>query len=312
MTTLLVSHADCLAHDTSPGHPESSDRLRAVMRALEGSDFQALVRENAPLASDEQILRAHPQSHISGLVAAVEQTALMEHVRLDADTIVSAGSMNAARRAAGAVCHAVGAVARGEVRNAFCAIRPPGHHAEQTKAMGFCLFNNVVVGAMEARAVYGLERVVVIDFDVHHGNGSQAMAWDDPNLFYASTHQAPLYPGTGDASETGYGTVVNVPLAPESDGRALRQAMEGVILPALEDFAPDLIMISAGFDAHRDDPLANLNFAEADYIWITEALCDVAERLCDGRVVSSLEGGYNLEALADSAAAHVRTLMRYV
>lgn len=311
MTTLLVSHSDCLGHDTSPGHPESSDRLRAATRALEAEDFQYLVRDEAPLASDEQILRAHPQQHLSRLGMAVDHALDEHYVRIDADTIVSAGSMQAARRAAGAVCHAVGAVALGEVNNAFCAVRPPGHHAEPAQAMGFCLFNNVVIGALEARAIHGLNRVAIIDFDVHHGNGTQAMAWQDPELFYVSTHQAPLYPGTGSADETGVGNVLNVPLAEGAGRVALQQAMEGMVLPALEAFAPDLLIISAGFDGHKDDPLAGLALETADYAWVTDLLCKAAQRLCAGRVVSSLEGGYNLRALADSLSAHVRTLMQY-
>ena len=311
MTTLLISHSDCLGHDTAPGHPESPDRLRAVTRALETEEFQYVLRDEAPLATDEQILRAHPQHHLSRLGMAVDHALDEHYVRIDADTVVSAGSLQAARRAAGAVCHAVGAVAMGEVTNAFCAVRPPGHHAEPAKAMGFCLFNNVVIGALEARAVHGLNRVAIIDFDVHHGNGTQAMVWDDPELFYVSTHQAEIYPGTGAADETGAGNVLNIPLEAGAGGMALRHAVEGAVLPALEAFAPDLLLISAGFDGHKDDPLAGLALETADYVWIMDRLCQAAQRLCDGRVVSSLEGGYNLEALADSAVAHTRTLMQY-
>ena len=311
MTTLVVSHSDCLGHDTTPGHPESADRLRAVTRALEGEEFQYLLRDEAPLASDEQILRAHPYTHLSRLGMAVDHALDEGYVRIDADTIVSAGSMQAARRAAGAVCHAVGAVALGEVSNAFCAVRPPGHHAEPAKPMGFCLFNNVVIGALEARAVHGLNRVAIIDFDVHHGNGTQAMAWQDPDMFYVSTHQAEIYPGTGAADETGVGNILNVPLAAGEGGKALRHAMEGEVLPALEEFAPDLLLISAGFDGHKDDPLAGLALETADYAWVTDLLCQAAQRLCESRVVSSLEGGYNLNALADSAVAHVKALIQY-
>ncbi len=311
MTTLLVSHNDCLYHDTTPAHPESPDRLRAVLRALEDEQFQYLARDDAPLATDEQILRAHPAGHIQWIGASVDRAAQEDHVFLDADTVVSPGSFLAARRAAGAVCHAVGSVALGEASNAFCAVRPPGHHAEQTKPMGFCLFNNIVVGALEAREKYGLERVAVVDFDVHHGNGTQAMFERDPKLFFASTHQSPLYPGTGAANERGVGNILNVPLAPGGDGAALEAALRDAVVPALEAFEPDLIMISAGFDGHKGDPLANLNYETEDFGIATELLCEAAQRLCQGRVVSTLEGGYNLGDLAASAAAHVAALMRY-
>jgi acetoin utilization deacetylase AcuC-like enzyme len=228
---------------------------------------------------------------------------------LDPDTIISPGSGEAALRAAGALVAAVDAVVAGEARNAFCAVRPPGHHAEAARAMGFCLFNNVAVGAEQARKVHGMARVAVVDFDVHHGNGTQHMFEEDADLFYASTHQSPLYPGTGDAEETGVGNIVNVPLTPMSGSREFRSAMSGIVLPALARFRPDLVMISAGFDAHADDPLASLRFLEADYEWATRQLMAVADEFCGGRVVSTLEGGYDLEALAASAAAHVRALM---
>jgi acetoin utilization deacetylase AcuC-like enzyme len=311
MTTLLVTHTDCLYHDPAPGHPESPDRLRAVMHALEADEFGALLRDEAPVATDEQLLRAHPRQVLQLVAAAVDQSAQDGYCHIDADTIVSPGSYLAARRAAGAVCHAVGAVALGEARNAFCAVRPPGHHAESRRPMGFCLFNNVVIGALEARDVHGLRRIAVIDFDVHHGNGTQELFEADADLFYASTHQWPLYPGTGRASETGVGNIVNVPLADGSGGSAFRHALEVDILPALEAFRPDLIMISAGFDGHRNDPLAGLNLDEADFEWATDLLCGSAQRLCEGRVVSTLEGGYNLKDLAASAAGHVRALMRH-
>ncbi|MFN3233100.1 MAG: histone deacetylase family protein [Alphaproteobacteria bacterium] len=311
MTTLLVTHNDCLYHDTTTAHPESPDRLRAVLHALEREEFQYLIRDEAPLATDEQLCRVHPASHLQWIGASVDRAAMEDHVFLDSDTVVSPGSFLAARRAAGAVCHAVGAVALGEARNAFCAVRPPGHHAEPGKPMGFCLFNNVAVGAHEARVVHGLERVAVIDFDVHHGNGTQAMFEHDARLFYASTHQSPLYPGTGDAEERGVGNILNVPLAPGGDGPALRKALVDHVIPALDRFEPDLIMISAGFDGHKGDPLANLNFETDDFATATDLLCEAAERLCEGRVVSTLEGGYNLTDLADSAAAHVSALMRH-
>jgi acetoin utilization deacetylase AcuC-like enzyme len=310
MTTLLISHRDCLGHDTSPGHPESSGRLRAVMQALEADEFAGLSREDAPEATDAQIGRAHPEDIIRFIEGASAQAG-DGFVRIDADTIVSRGSARAARRAAGAVCRAVGAVVSGAARNAFCAVRPPGHHAESVQPMGFCLYNNVVIGALEARAIHGLKRIAVVDFDVHHGNGTQELFQEDPDLFYASTHQWPLYPGTGAPEETGVGNILNVPLAEGSGGAALLQALRGRVIPALEAFRPDLLMISAGFDAHEHDPLAGLNVATADFESATDLLCSAAESLCGGRVVSTLEGGYNLEDLAASAAGHVRSLMRH-
>lgn len=310
MTTLLISHPDCLDHDPSPGHPESPDRLRAVMRALETSEFGTLEREDAPAASDAQILRAHPADVLRYIAIASEQAA-DGYARIDADTIVSRGSELAARRAAGAVCRAVEAVARGEAGNAFCAVRPPGHHAESVRPMGFCLYNSVAIGALEARALHGMKRVAVVDFDVHHGNGTQELFSADPSLFYASCHQSPFYPGTGDAGETGVGNIVNVPLAEGSGGAAFLHALTGRIIPALEGFRPDLLMISAGFDAHENDPLAGLNVATEDFETATDLLCEAASRLCGGRVVSTLEGGYNLKDLAASAAGHVRSLMRH-
>jgi len=310
MTTLLISHSDCLDHDTSPRHPESADRLRAVMAALEADAFRGLEREDAPVATDEQLLRAHPAEILRYIATASEQAG-DGYARIDADTIVSRGSELAARRAAGAVCRAVEAVALGEARNAFCAVRPPGHHAESVRPMGFCLYNNVAIGALEARALHGMARVAVVDFDVHHGNGTQELFAADPDLFYASCHQSPLYPGTGKASETGVGNILNVPLAEGSGGAALLRAISDRIIPALEEFQPDLLMISAGFDAHENDPLAGLNVATEDFESATDLLCAAAERLCGGRVVSTLEGGYNLQDLAASAAGHVRSLMRH-
>jgi acetoin utilization deacetylase AcuC-like enzyme len=303
MTTLLYTHEACLDHDTGRHHPESPARLRAVLDGL--AAIPALLRRSAPEATPEDIARAHSARFFESVMAAIPQQG---HSALDADTIVSPGSGAAALRAAGAVCAAVDAVLAGEASNAFCAVRPPGHHAERERAMGFCLFNNVAIGAFRARQVHGLGRVAAIDFDVHHGNGTQAIFEDDPQLFYASTHQSPLYPGTGARSERGVGNICNVPLRPNAGSVEFRAACSDLILPALEDFRPDLIMISAGFDAHRRDPLAQLNFVEADYAWITERLVECAGRHCQGRVVASLEGGYDLEALAASAAAHVGAL----
>jgi acetoin utilization deacetylase AcuC-like enzyme len=270
--------------------------------------FDDLDRREAPLATVDQIALMHPRDHVERVLASVPESGL---VQLDGDTSMSPGSGEAALRAVGGVCAAVDAVVGGKAANAFCAGRPPGHHAEPEKPMGFCLFNNVAIAAAHARAVYGLKRVAVMDFDVHHGNGTQAMFWNEPDLMFASTHQMPLYPGTGSRQERGaHGTIVNAPLPGGADGEAFRAEMTKIILPALDAFAPELLIISAGFDAHADDPLAGLCFVEDDYAWATEALMEIAARHAGGRVVSSLEGGYDLDALAASAAAHVWVLMR--
>ncbi len=306
MTTLLYTHAACLQHDPGDYHPESSDRLRSVLAALAEPPFQALERREAPLAAIDELARVHSRAFIEEVLAAVPTRG---HVALDPDTVLSPGSGEAALRAVGAVLAAVDAVVAEEGDNAFCAVRPPGHHAEAERAMGFCLFNSVAIGAQRARQVHGLERAAIIDFDVHHGNGTQAIFENNPHVFYASTHQSPCYPGTGARSETGVGNIVNLPLRPMSGSAEFRRAFDDYILPALEDFRPDIILISAGFDAHRADPLAQLMLVEADYAWVTERLLACAARHCEGRLVSSLEGGYDLQALGDSAAAHVRALM---
>jgi acetoin utilization deacetylase AcuC-like enzyme len=277
-----------------------------VLRALDGPDFARLERREAPEATIDDIARVHPRVFAERLLAAVPQSG---HVGIDADTIMCAASGRAALRAAGAVIAAVDAVIAGEADNAFCAVRPPGHHAEPGRAMGFCLFNNIAIGALRAREVHGLARVAVVDFDVHHGNGTQARFAHDPTLFYGSTHQSPLYPGTGAASETGVGNIVNAPLPPMSGSREFRLAFTREILPALDAFRPELVLISAGFDAHKSDPLAQLLLEESDYTWATERLIEIAYVHAGGRVVSALEGGYDLPALGASAAAHVRVLM---
>jgi acetoin utilization deacetylase AcuC-like enzyme len=306
MSTLLYTHPACLEHDPGSHHPESAARLRAVLEALGEPAFARLERREAPEAAIEDLCRVHPRLHVERLLRSVPKSG---HVGIDADTIMSPGSGEAALRAAGAVVAAVDSVIAREADNAFCAVRPPGHHAEPERAMGFCLFNNIAVGALHARAAHGLERIAVIDFDVHHGNGTQAAFETDERLFYASTHQYPLYPGTGAASETGVGNVVNVPLRPMSDSSQFRTGMSQRILPALDDFRPELVMISAGFDGHRRDPLAQLMLEEDDYVWITERLIEIAYRHARGRLVSALEGGYDLSALGASVAAHVRVLM---
>lgn len=307
MTTLLFTHPACLDHDPGRRHPENPRRLEAVLAALDGPEFAALERREAPRASLAQIGRMHPLDHVRAVLDAVPDSG---YHHLDADTVVSPGSGEAALRAAGAVTAAVDAVLTGAATTAFCAVRPPGHHAEPERAMGFCLFNTIAIGAAQARAVHGLRRIAVVDFDVHHGNGTQAMFERDADYFYGSTHQSPLYPGSGAARERGVGNIVNAPLAPGAGSAAFRAAMENLILPALRDFAPELILISAGFDGHADDPLAGLLLTAEDFGWVTEQILAVAGETCAGRIVSTLEGGYDPHALAMSARAHVQALMK--
>ena len=308
MTTLLITHPACLKHLTPLGHPERPDRLRAIERALEDERFQHLLRVEAPFANFDAIALCHPMRYITALRDESPKEGL---VRLDADTSMSPGSFEAALRAAGGGIHAVDEVMSGRASNAFVAVRPPGHHTETARPMGFCLFNNAAIAARHAQQRHGAERVALVDFDVHHGNGSQDIFWSDKSVMYCSTHQMPLYPGTGAANERGeHNTIVNAPLSPGDGGAQFRTAMETVILPRLRDFRPDLIVISAGFDAHQRDPLASLNLLEADFQWATLKLMEVATATARGRVVSLLEGGYDLEGLAKSAAAHVGALMQ--
>jgi acetoin utilization deacetylase AcuC-like enzyme len=306
VTTAVYTHKACLEHDPGSYHPESPARLGAVLKSLKTHEFSPVDFREAPLATTEAIARAHRPEYVDHVLAAMPETG---YVALDGDTTVSPGSREAALRAAGALCVAVDAVMAGEADTAFCAVRPPGHHAEAVTAMGFCVFNNIAIGVQHARQVHRLERVAVVDFDVHHGNGTQHIFERDKGVFFASTHQMPLYPGTGAASERGVGNVVNAPLPPGAGGSHFREAMRTTILPALEEFAPQFLLISAGFDAHEADPLANLRFATEDYAWVTGELCALAQRCCDGRVVSTLEGGYDLGALGASAAAHVQAMM---
>jgi acetoin utilization deacetylase AcuC-like enzyme len=306
MTTALITHSACLYHDMPPGHPECADRLRAVLRRLETEEFAGLQRSEAERATLDQIQAVHPPFFVEAMLSAVPKEGLAQ---IDGDTILSPGSGEAALRAAGALVMGVDLVMTGEAANAFCAVRPPGHHAEPTQAMGFCVFNNVAIGALHARQAHGLRKIAVVDFDVHHGNGTQAMFADDSDLFFGSTHQMPLYPGTGRAGERGRGNIHNSPLPPGAGGHEFRQAWDNSILTALDVFRPEMILISAGFDAHKRDPLAQLNLVEADYAWITQKLCELARTHAQGRIVSTLEGGYDLKALADSVAAHVSALM---
>ena len=308
MATLLITHPACLKHLTPAGHPERPDRLRAIEQALEDERFQHLLRVEAPSATFDTIALCHPMNYITAMRDASPREGL---VRLDADTSMSPGSFEAALRAAGGGIHAVEEVMSGRAANAFVAVRPPGHHTETSRPMGFCLFNNAAIAARHAQQRHGAERVALVDFDVHHGNGSQEIFWSDKTVMYCSTHQMPLYPGTGAKNERGeHNTIVNTPLSPGDGGAQFRIAMETVILPRLKDFRPDLIVISAGFDAHQRDPLANLNLLEADFQWATLKLMEVADAAAGGRVVSLLEGGYDLEGLAKSVAAHVSALMQ--
>ncbi len=305
--TILMTNAAGLNHQMPQGHPEQIARLEAIHAALAGPDFDALDRRESPLAKDADLLLAHPQAYIDAIRNAAPTQGM---IALDADTSMSPGSLEAALRGVGGCLAAVDAVLAGEARNAFVATRPPGHHAEKTRAMGFCLFGNVAIAAKHALERHGVSRVAVVDFDVHHGNGTQDLLWDEGRALFISTHQMPLYPGSGAAGERGAtDNILNLPLAPGTGGQAMRDVFTTRILPRLTDHAPELILISAGFDAHAADPLANLNWETEDFAWITRELCKVADQVCGGRIVSSLEGGYDLHALAEASAAHVRELM---
>jgi acetoin utilization deacetylase AcuC-like enzyme len=309
MSTALITHPACLNHENGEYHPECPDRLRYVLAALEAEEFADLLRESAPHATQEQLTRVHPANYVDAILSI--RPGAGEIVQLDADTAMNHGSAEAALRAAGAAVAAVDAVMEGWARAAFAAVRPPGHHAEPARPMGFCLFNNAAVAALHARVRWSVPRVAVVDFDVHHGNGTQAMFAADKDLFYASSHQHPCYPGTGLPSERGVAdNIINAPLRPGSDSAAFRAAWSDTILPELDRFAPGLLIVSAGFDAHKADPLAQLRLETADFTWITQELLRIAATHCGGRIVSTLEGGYDLDALAASAAAHVRTLMQ--
>ena len=299
----VYTHPACLAHDTGPDHAERPARLTAVVDALR-RELPALDWHEAPRATRGQLLRAHAPD----LLDAVLETHPAQRILLDPDTVLSPDSAQAALRAAGATVGAVDAVIAGPARRAFCAVRPPGHHATREAAMGFCLFNNIAVAALHALDKHGLERVAIVDFDVHHGNGTQAIFERDPRVLFASSHQWPLYPETGARNETGVGNIVNMPLPVEAEGVLFRRAWADVLLPAVDDFRPQLLLVSAGFDAHWRDPLAQLRLQAGDYTWISEELVALANRHCGGRMVSSLEGGYDLAALAESSVAHVGAL----
>jgi acetoin utilization deacetylase AcuC-like enzyme len=306
VSVLYLTHRDCALHEMGEDHPECPDRLRAVWQALDRQEFTALIRGEAEEATMEQLARVHPEAYLRALLAVRPEPG--DYVALDADTVMNHATARAALLGAGAAVQAADAVCTGQVRRAFCATRPPGHHAERARPMGFCLFANAVIAARHAQAVHGIERVAICDFDVHHGNGTEDVVRDDPSILFCSSHQMPLYPGTGAAAETGVGNIHNAPLPPGAGSEAFRTAWTPM-LATMRDFAPGLVVVSAGFDAHARDPLAQLRLTEADFAWITEELCALADDCCGGRLVSLLEGGYDLAALASSAAAHVRVLL---
>ncbi|RME18743.1 MAG: histone deacetylase family protein [Alphaproteobacteria bacterium] len=307
MTTALFTHPDCLKHVNPPGHPEQVARLEAINARLAAPVFAPLDRREMPLGAESDIRRAHPRDYLERVRGQVpsEGTA-----KLDPDTWLSPGSWEAALRAVGGVCAAVDAVLAGEADNAFVAARPPGHHAERARAMGFCILSNVAIAALHALEVQGLRRVAILDFDVHHGNGTQNVLWNESRIRFASSHQMPLYPGSGGRHEKGaYGQIRNVPLPEGSGDEAMMEAWQDEILPWVAEWEPELVLVSAGFDAHRADPLAGLHWETADFAWLTHRICDLADACCSGRVVSTLEGGYDLEALAESVGEHVKVLM---
>ena len=310
MTTLLLSHPACYKHDTGELHPESAERLAAVMHVLEHEDFIYLARGPAPEATREQLLRAHSPAYIDRILGSIPAEGC--YIELDSDTVLSPRSGEAILRSAGAACSGVDEVMTGGARNVFCAVRPPGHHAEREAAGGFCLFSNAAIAALHARDAHGAQRVAVVDFDAHHGNGTQAILWNEPGMFYASTHELDAFPYTGHENERGGeggAVVINAPLPAGTGSDPFRAAYAEVILPALRDFAPEIIVISAGFDAHAADPMAHLRLQVSDYVWLTRELLGIARAYSQRRIVSILEGGYDPRALAACVAAHLKALM---
>lgn len=307
MLTLCLTHPVCLQHQGPLEHPERPERLAAVLKLLDHQFFDEMGREEAPMGQREHVLLAHSEDHLR-LIEGTSPEDTMEMI--DADTFMVPASFEAAMRGVGAATRAVDAVIGREVDNAFCAVRPPGHHAESDRAMGFCLFNSIAIAAHYAREAYGLDRVAVVDFDVHHGNGTQNIFWSDPDLYYGSTHQMPLFPGSGELSETGEGNIFNAPLRAGDGKEQFREAFESRILPSLDAFEPDLVLISAGFDAHQADPLGSITLKEEDFAWATLKLMEIADRHADNRVISMMEGGYDIPALASSVGVHIQALMR--
>lgn len=308
MTTLYYYHSDFLQHDTGSGHPESAARLGSINAALQTATYDKLVRITPSIRKDviELLTLIHTPAMLDKILHTIPQQGC---IPIDADTILSPGSVDAAKLAVSAVCDAVDKICLKQADNAFCAVRPPGHHAEPNKAMGFCLFNNVAIAAEYARQHHSIKRIAIVDFDVHHGNGTQAAFYQQPDVFYASSHEMPNFPGTGLASETGIGNIVNVPLATGESSTEVRHKYSTIILPALKKFKPELILLSAGFDAHKDDPLASIQLQADDYQWLTQQLMAIAKTSCEGRIISILEGGYNLKALGESVSIHIKTLM---
>jgi acetoin utilization deacetylase AcuC-like enzyme len=307
MTTLLLSHPACLDHLTPPGHPERPDRLRAINKVLAEDRFNSLVRAEAPEGNLDAVALCHKEHYVTELRHVAPTSGM---VYIDGDTSMSPGTWEAVMRGVGGAVAATDAVMTGVHNNAFVAVRPPGHHAEKATPLGFCFFDNAAIAARYAQRKYGIARAAVVDFDVHHGNGTQDIFWADKSVMYCSTHQMPLFPGTGAAGERGeHDTIVNAPLASEDGSMQFRSAFENRILPHLKKFAPELIIISAGFDAHYRDPLASLNLRAEDFGWVTQKLMDVADSSAGGRIVSVLEGGYDLQGLTESVAAHVNALM---
>lgn len=308
MTTHLYEHPVFLEHQTPEGHPERPDRLRSLNIALEHPNFASLTRLKAPIANEDAVLLTHPEDYLRHIMRSIPEEGINQ---LDPDTWASPQSLNVALTAVGGAMAAVDDVMTGKASNAFVASRPPGHHAEKAKAMGFCFFNNAAIAARHAQQVHGAERIAIVDWDVHHGNGTQDIFWDDPSVLFCSTHQMPLYPGTGAKDETGTGnTIVNAPLNPNDGSDHFRAAFKERVLPAVANFRPDLIIISAGFDAHHRDPLAQINLVGDDFDWATGKIMELAEKSAGNRVVSLLEGGYDLEGLAESAGLHILRLMR--
>ena len=306
MATLFVQDPVFSDHRVPAGHPERPERIAAIDRALSSEDFAALRRSPSVAAGIPSLKAVHPEGYIDGIRLASESG---EMIAIDADTVVGPATYSTARHAAGAACVAITEVMENRASNGFVAGRPPGHHAEAHHAMGFCIFNNAVIAARWAQREYGASRVAIVDWDVHHGNGTQSILWEDPSIFYASTHQMPHYPGTGAATERGAGNILNVPLAAGVGGVEFRALFRDPVMAAVADFSPDLIVISAGFDAHRRDPLGDINLDADDFAWATRQVMEAANRCCGGRIVSVLEGDYDLDALADSVRAHVAALM---